>query len=153
MLFAPFGWIYQPNSPFVLTPYRSQKKVPVPFPFYSCSRVWAYFEITVWNHLHLRIEYHFYSFECSKFLNAYSGCILSPMLLHLCYALGPGSLSLLVFVWCPQLLQNWRYSGRVIDGSQNPAHQAKALGTSISSERSCWFIDMLYWEALAYAGL
>ena len=49
------------------------------------------------------------------------------MLLYLGYVLGPGSLSLLVCVWCPQLLQNWRYSDSVIDHSRNPAHQAKAL--------------------------
>jgi len=84
-----------------------------------------------------------------NFLNAYSRCIVRPMLLYLGYVLGPGSPSLLVFVWCPQLLQNWRYSGIVIDHSRNPTHQAKAHETIISLERSCWFFNMLYWEALA----
>ena len=81
-----------------------------------------------------------------NFLNAYSGCVLHPTLLYLGYVLGPGSLS---FVWCPQLLQNWRYSSIVIDHNRNPTHQAKAHGTSIFLERSCWFFNMLYWESLA----
>jgi len=75
-----------------------------------------------------------------KFLNAYTSCSLCSTVLYQGYAFGPGSLSLstLVFVWCPQLLQNQRYSSNMINHCQNPAHQAKALGTNISLERSCW---------------
>ena len=65
-------------------------------------------------------------------------------------SLGPGSLSLLVFVWCPQLLQNWRYSGSAIDHSGNPAHQAKALGTGISLERFCLFVNIALLGVLSY---
>ena len=51
---------------------------------------------------------------------------------YLGYVLGPGSHSLLDFVWCPQLLQNWEYMyrGNTIDHWRNPAHQAKDLGTT-----------------------
>ena len=50
-----------------------------------------------------------------KFLTAYTRCSLRPTVFYLGYALGPGSLSLLVFVRCPQLLQNGKYSGNTID--------------------------------------
>jgi len=50
-----------------------------------------------------------------KFLTAYTRCSLHPTVFYLGYALDPGSLSLLVFVRCPQLLQNRRYSGNTID--------------------------------------
>ena len=50
-----------------------------------------------------------------KFLTAYNRCSLCPTVFYLGYILGLGSLSLLVFVWYPQLLQNQRYSGNTID--------------------------------------
>jgi len=84
-----------------------------------------------------------------NFLNAYGRCIVCPTLLYLGYVFRPWISPLLVFVWCPQLLQNWRYSGSAIDHSRNPTHQAKTHGTIISLERSCWFFNMLYWEVLA----
>jgi len=49
-------------------------------------------------------------------------CSLRPMVFYICYVLGPGSLSLLVFVQCPQLLQNQRYNSNTIDYWLNPAH-------------------------------
>jgi len=49
-----------------------------------------------------------------KFLTAYNRCSLRPRVFQLDYNLGLGSLSLLVFVRCPQLLQNQRYSGNTI---------------------------------------
>ena len=55
----------------------------------------------------------------------------------------------LVFVWCPQLLQNQRYSSNMIDHWQNPTHRATALGTSRSPDWFCWFLCMLYWKVLA----
>ena len=55
-----------------------------------------------------------------KTFNAYSGCSLCPTLFYLGYVLGPGSLSLLVFVRCPQLSQNRRYSGNAIDRFRKP---------------------------------
>ena len=120
------------------------------FPFHFCSTVVLQCECTsnysVKSLLHSRLACHFYSFKCSKIFEClYSRCSLCPMLLYLDYVLGPGSLSLLVCVWCPQLLQNWKYSDSVIDHSRNPAHQAKALGTSISLERFLLiFFNMLY---------
>ena len=50
-----------------------------------------------------------------KFLTAYTRCSLRPTVFYLGYALSPGSLSLLVFVRSPELLQNGRYSGNTID--------------------------------------
>ena len=80
----------------------------------------------------------FYSFEHSKISNAYSGCSLHTALFYLGYVVGPTcrSPSLLVFACCPQLLQNWRYSDNATDHWRNPAHQMKALGSSISLD---WF--------------
>ena len=49
------------------------------------------------------------------------------MVFYLGYVLGPGSLFLLVFVWCPQLLQNRRYSVNTSNHRRNPTHQMKAL--------------------------
>jgi len=46
------------------------------------------------------------------------------MVFYLGYALGPGSLSLLVFVRCPQLLQNGRIEAtRLITGETPPTKQ------------------------------
>ena len=106
------------------------------FPFHFCSTVVLQCECTsnysVKSLLHSRLACHF---TVSIFLSAYSRCSLCPMLLYLGYVLGPGSLSLLVCVWCPQLLQNWIYSDSVINHCWKPAHQTKVLGTSISLER------------------
>ena len=66
--------------------------------------------------LHSRITYRFFDgFDGGIFFERLR--IARPTLLYLGYALGPGSLSLPVFVWCPQLLQNWRYNGSAIDHS------------------------------------
>jgi len=83
-------------------------------------------------------------FKHSKILTAYTRCSLRTMVFYLDYILGLGSLSLLVFVRCPQLLQNWRYSGNTIDHWRNPAHQAKALGNSRSLDWFCWFLCLIW---------
>ena len=44
-----------------------------------------------------------------KVLTAYTRCSLFPTMFYLGYALGPQSLSVLVFVWCPLILQNGSY--------------------------------------------
>ena len=62
-----------------------------------------------------------------KVLNVYSECSLYPTLLCLGYVSGPESLSLLIFVWCPQLLQNWRYSDSVINHYRNPTYTKPKL--------------------------
>ena len=79
----------------------------------------------------------------NKTFNAYSGCSLCPTLFYLGYVLDPGSLSLLVFVRCPQLSQNRRYSGNAIDRCRNPAHQGE----------SCWNLHILrkVWLIFRYA--
>ena len=76
-----------------------------------------------------------------------AGYNLKYILQHITFYTGP--LPLLVFVWCPQLLQNRRYSSKMINHWRNPAHQVKALGTSRSLD---WFADFMYalLEGLSY---
>ena len=63
-----------------------------------------------------------------KFLTTYTRCSLCPTVFYLGYALGPESLSLLVFVRCPQLLQEREiYSGNTIDHWRNPTTKQKLL--------------------------
>ena len=125
------------------------------FPFHFCSTVVLQCECTsnysVKSSLHLRLACHFYSFKRSKIFEClYSRSSLHPTLLYMGYVLGPGSLSLLVCVWCPQLLQNWRYSGSVINHCWNPAHQAKALELAYPWRGFADFFEYALLEGLSY---
>ena len=83
-----------------------------------------------------------------KTFNAYSGCSLCPTLFYLAYVLGPRSLSLLVFVRCPQLSQNRRYSGNAIDRFRKP-HPPSESSWNLHILRKVWLsLNMPYWKAL-----
>ena len=113
-----------------------------PFRFHSMVVLWCEHTLNydVKSLLCSRKAYHSYGFEHSEFFER-------PQWVHpTSYTALPGLcfrpwISLPADLWCPQLLQNWRYSCSTIDHRRNPAHQAKALGTSISLERSCWFFN------------
>ena len=101
---------------------KSLRSVYVQQSFYGEKRLRKWCEIIAMSTF---IHTVFTVYKCSK---TYSGRSLCPALFYLGYVLGPGSLSLLVFVRCPQLLQNRRCSGNAIDRfRKTPAHQAKAL--------------------------
>ena len=74
-----------------------------------------------------------------KTFNAYSGCSLCPTLFYLGYLLGPGSLSLLVFVRGPQLSQNRRYSGNAIDRFRKPRPPSES-SWNLHILRKVWLI-------------
>ena len=74
-----------------------------------------------------------------KTFNPYSGCSLCPTLFYLGYVLGPGSLSMVVFVRCPQLSQNRRYSGNAIDRFQKPRPPSES-SWNLHILRKVWLI-------------
>ena len=111
--------------------------------------MWAWLNKMVWYRCYVSVlRTMFMGFKCS-FLTAYTRCSLRPTVFYLDYVLGLRSFSLLVFVWCPQLLQNRRYSSNTIDHWRNPAHQVNALRTSRSLDWFGWFLCILYWKVLA----